>query len=78
MGGGDLVSDTNGLAFNLFLQNLKKSWHPLTRHNLEKVWKAEQNAEKEKAKLEQLRKGKQQERELEDLQSLNDQGFEGK
>lgn len=57
---------------------MKKSWHPLTRNNLEKVWKAEQSAEKEKAKLEQLRKEKQQERELEELQKLHEQTYEGK
>jgi len=45
---------------------------------LEKVWKAEQNSEKEKAKLDQLRKEKQQERELEELQRLHEQTSEGK
>jgi hypothetical protein len=45
---------------------------------LEKVWKAEQNAEKEKAKLDQLRKEKQQERELEELQRLHAPGNDGK
>lgn len=39
--------------------------------NLEKVWKAEQEAEKEKTKLEQLRREKQQERELEELETLH-------
>ena len=62
----------------LFYQNLKKSWHPLTKYNLEKVWKAEQSADKEKAKLDQLRKEKQQERELEELQKLHDQSSDGK
>lgn len=37
------------------------------------MWKAEQNAEKEKTKLDQLRKEKQHERELEELQRLQDQ-----
>ena len=45
----------------------------MTKYNLEKVWKAEQSAEKEKSKLDQLRKEKQQERELEELQNLHDQ-----
>lgn len=44
MGGGDL--------------NLKKSWHPLTKRNLEIVWQLEQEHNKEKQKLEQLRKEK--------------------
>jgi uncharacterized membrane protein len=39
--------------------------------NLEKVWKAEQEAEKEKAKLDQLRKEKQQEHELEELERMH-------
>lgn len=41
--------------------------------NMEKTWLAEQAAEKEKQKLEQLRKEKQQERALEDLQDLQNQ-----
>lgn len=51
---------------------MKKSWHPQTKRNLEKVWLAEQNAEKEKQKVEQLRKEKQQERAAEDLQRLHE------
>ncbi|XP_075027647.1 pre-mRNA-splicing factor CWC25 homolog isoform X2 [Calonectris borealis] len=40
MGGGDL--------------NLKKSWHPQTLRNVEKVWKAEQKHEAERKKIEEL------------------------
>ncbi|XP_075579056.1 pre-mRNA-splicing factor CWC25 homolog isoform X3 [Pelecanus crispus] len=39
MGGGDL--------------NLKKSWHPQTLRNVEKVWKAEQKHEAERQKMEE-------------------------
>ncbi|RKP40036.1 hypothetical protein BJ085DRAFT_13346 [Dimargaris cristalligena] len=58
MGGGDL--------------NMKKSWHPLTFRNQEKLWKAEQRAEEEKAKTEQLRKERAEERALEELQQLQE------
>ena len=51
--------------------NLKKSWHPKTLHNQEKVWKRERQAEEEKKKLEQLRKEIQEERAREELQQLN-------
>uniref|UniRef100_A0A1E1XCN0 Putative cwc25 spliceosome-associated protein n=1 Tax=Amblyomma aureolatum TaxID=187763 RepID=A0A1E1XCN0_9ACAR len=48
MGGGDL--------------NLKKSWHPSTLRNIERVWKAEQMRDQEKSKIEQLQKELQEER----------------
>ncbi|KAL9957899.1 hypothetical protein ACROYT_G034854 [Oculina patagonica] len=54
MGGGDL--------------NLKKSWHPQTLRNVERVWKAEQKAEAETKKIEQLRKELEEERAREDMQ----------
>lgn len=41
MGGGDL--------------NMKKSWHPSTKRNMERVWLAEQAAGEEEKRLEQLR-----------------------
>lgn len=53
MGGGDL--------------NLKKSWHPLTKRNLEIVWQLEQEHNKEKQKLEQLRKEKSLESQVSDV-----------
>eukprot|EP00730_Choanoeca_flexa_P014060 TRINITY_DN6010_c0_g1_i1.p1 TRINITY_DN6010_c0_g1~~TRINITY_DN6010_c0_g1_i1.p1 ORF type:complete len:410 (+),score=66.42 TRINITY_DN6010_c0_g1_i1:43-1272(+) len=53
MGGGDL--------------NFKKSWHPHTRHNIEKVWKAEQQALAEKRKTEQLMKELHEERAREEI-----------
>lgn len=39
---------------------------------MEKTWLAEKAAEKEKQKLEQLKKEKQQERNIEELQRLQD------
>jgi len=58
MGGGDL--------------NLKKSWHPLTYQNQERIWKEEQNALEEKKKLDQLRKELEEERQIQELQRLKD------
>ncbi|KAJ3039004.1 RNA-splicing factor [Rhizophlyctis rosea] len=58
MGGGDL--------------NLKKSWHPGTLRNQEKVWKKEQEAEEERKKLEQLIKEKNEERQMQELTALNE------
>lgn len=49
-------------------QNLKKSWHPQTLRNVEKVWKAEQKAEAESKKIEQLRKELEEERAREEMQ----------
>lgn len=53
MGGGDL--------------NLKKSWHPSTLRNIERVWKAEQKHEVEKQKIEQLQKELAEERAREEI-----------
>ncbi|KAJ1979894.1 RNA-splicing factor [Dimargaris xerosporica] len=58
MGGGDL--------------NLKKSWHPLTFRNQEKIWKAEQHAQDEQKKLDQLRKEIEEERQLQELESIQE------
>lgn len=54
MGGGDL--------------NLKKSWHPQTLRNVEKVWKAEQKYEAERKKIEELQRELQEERAREEMQ----------
>jgi DNA-binding helix-hairpin-helix protein with protein kinase domain len=56
MGGGDL--------------NLKKSWHPGTLKNQEKVWKLKQKLIDEKNKLEQLKKELQEEKDREELERL--------
>ncbi|XP_029480562.1 pre-mRNA-splicing factor CWC25 homolog [Oncorhynchus nerka] len=53
MGGGDL--------------NLKKSWHPQTMKNIERVWKAEQKHEAEAKKIEELQKELREERAREDI-----------
>ncbi|XP_063073103.1 pre-mRNA-splicing factor CWC25 homolog [Engraulis encrasicolus] len=53
MGGGDL--------------NLKKSWHPQTLKNIERVWKAEQKHEAERKKIEELQKELKEERAREEL-----------
>lgn len=53
MGGGDL--------------NLKKSWHPQTMKNIERVWKAEQKHEAERKKIEELQKELKEERTREEM-----------
>ncbi|CAH1249034.1 CWC25 [Branchiostoma lanceolatum] len=53
MGGGDL--------------NLKKSWHPQTLRNIERVWKAEQKHEDERRKIEQLQNELKEEKAREDM-----------
>ncbi|XP_048021014.1 pre-mRNA-splicing factor CWC25 homolog isoform X2 [Megalobrama amblycephala] len=53
MGGGDL--------------NLKKSWHPQTLKNIERVWKAEQKHEAERKKIEELQKELKEERAREEM-----------
>ncbi|XP_047476962.1 pre-mRNA-splicing factor CWC25 homolog [Penaeus chinensis] len=54
MGGGDL--------------NLKKSWHPSTLKNQERVWKAEQQKAEEDRKMAELQRELKEERERELLQ----------
>ncbi|MGH0186172.1 UNVERIFIED_CONTAM: hypothetical protein FKN15_020537 [Acipenser sinensis] len=49
-------------------QNLKKSWHPQTLKNIERVWKAEQKHEAECKKIEELQKELRDERAREDIQ----------
>ncbi|KAG0242209.1 RNA-splicing factor [Actinomortierella wolfii] len=58
MGGGDL--------------NLKKSWHPGTFRNQEKVWKQERQAAEEQKKLQQLRKELEEERQIQELQRIQE------
>ncbi|XP_028306864.1 pre-mRNA-splicing factor CWC25 homolog [Gouania willdenowi] len=53
MGGGDL--------------NLKKSWHPQTMKNIERVWKAEQKHEAERKKIDELQKELKEERAREEI-----------
>ncbi|XP_046385513.1 pre-mRNA-splicing factor CWC25 homolog [Ischnura elegans] len=60
MGGGDL--------------NLKKSWHPSTMKNMEKVWKAEQRHEQEKKKIAELQREIREEREREEIRKFAEDG----
>ncbi|KAJ8364929.1 hypothetical protein SKAU_G00137600, partial [Synaphobranchus kaupii] len=48
-------------------QNLKKSWHPQTLKNIERVWKAEQRYEAERKKIEELQKELREERAREEI-----------
>lgn len=52
--------------------NIKKSWHPSNRPNLEKVWKAEEAQTKQLQKLEEWKKEIQTERETEQLRKLRE------
>ena len=56
MGGGDL--------------NLKKSWHPHTMKNQERVWKAEQKDTEEKKRIAELQREINAERSKEDMQKF--------
>ena len=56
MGGGDL--------------NMKKSWHPLTMTNLERVWKAEQARDAEKKRIAELRQQLADERAREEVEHM--------
>lgn len=58
MGGGDL--------------NMKKSWHPALLVNQERVWKAQKEANEEKKALQQLRKEREEERQLAELQRMQE------
>lgn len=51
---------------------MKKSWHPLTYRNQEKIWKLEQKAEEELKKVEQLKKELEEERAVHDLKVLHE------
>ncbi|KAJ4380619.1 RNA-splicing factor [Didymella sp. IMI 355093] len=52
--------------------NLKKSWHPHLRKNQERVWKEEKGALEERKQIEKLRKEREEERALEELQKLQE------
>jgi hypothetical protein len=58
MGGGDL--------------NMKKSWHPLLQKNQERVWQEENRARDERKRIEQKRKEIAEERQLQELQRLQE------
>lgn len=71
--GGPVILTTHPLpalfspSFHL-PQNLKKSWHPQTLRNVEKVWKAEQKHEAERKKIEELQRELREERAREEMQ----------
>lgn len=52
--------------------NLKKSWHPHLRKNQEKVWLEEKAALDERKIIEKLRREREEERALEELQRLQE------
>lgn len=52
------------------MQNLKKSWHPQTFKNIERVWKAEQKHENERKKIEQLQEEIREERAREEMHRM--------
>ncbi|KAI8142865.1 Pre-mRNA splicing factor-domain-containing protein [Fennellomyces sp. T-0311] len=64
MGGGDL--------------NLKKSWHPATLKNQERVWKEERKHSEEQKKIEQMKKELMEERQLQELQQLQEEAGQKK
>ena len=78
MGGGDLVGyklfyfASWYCVFIVFIsfQNTKKSWHPKTGKNQERVWKAEQINNAEKKKVADLQKEIQEERTREELTNI--------
>jgi len=51
---------------------LKKSWHPHLRKNQERVWKEEKGALEERKQIEKLRKEREEERAIEELQKLQE------
>lgn len=67
MGGGDL--------------NSKKSWHPNTMKNQERVWKAEQAAAEEKKRVLELQRERAEERdrvELNNIMNKNNSGSDNR
>lgn len=56
--------------FSVIFQNLKKSWHPQTMKNQERVWKAEQANAAEKRRLHELQQEIQSERNREELKRI--------
>ncbi|CAG2064541.1 unnamed protein product, partial [Timema podura] len=80
MGGGDLPPKLNVLSSGAKLpsstaedgeiENLKKSWHPSTMRNMEKVWKAEQRHDQEKRRIAELQREIRAEKTREDIQKF--------
>lgn len=55
-----------------FLRYLRKSWHPGTFRNQEKVWKEERKAAEEDKKIAQKRKELEEERQIQELQQIQE------
>jgi len=51
---------------------MKKSWHPLLQKNQERVWQEENRAREERKRIEQKRKEIAEERQLQELQRLQE------
>ena len=52
--------------------NLKKSWHPVLMSNQAKVWKSEKMALEERKRIDQMMKERQEERQIQELQQLQE------
>ncbi|CAO3641858.1 unnamed protein product [Mucor fragilis] len=52
--------------------NLKKSWHPSTFKNQERVWKEEQKRKEEDKRIAEMKKELAEERQLQDLQRMQE------
>ncbi len=52
--------------------NLKKSWHPLLMSNQRRVWEEEQKALDERKRIEQMMKERQEERNLQEIQEMQE------
>ena len=52
--------------------NLKKSWHPVLMSNQRRVWEEEKKALDERKRIEQMMKERQEERQIQELQDLQE------
>ena len=52
--------------------NLKKSWHPVLMSNQRRVWEEEQKALEERKRIEQMVKERQDERQIQELQEMQE------
>jgi hypothetical protein len=52
--------------------NLKKSWHPVLMSNQKRVWEEEQKALEERKKIDQIMKERAEERQIHELQQLQE------
>lgn len=66
------LSFANIIFADPLFNHRKKSWHPVLLVNQERVWKAEKVANEEKKMLAQLRKEREEERQLEELHRLQE------